>query len=44
VVAAAGAPERAMMNQTAHKFLATMRKYTRNGSLFLVDAAETVGL
>jgi integrase len=40
----AGVPERAIMNQTGHKSLATMRKYIREGSLFLENAAGRVGL
>jgi site-specific recombinase XerD len=42
--ASAGVPERAIMNQTGHKSLATMRKYIREGSLFLENAAGRVGL
>jgi integrase len=42
--AAAGVPERAIMAQTGHRSLATLRKYIREGSLFLENAAAKVGL
>lgn len=42
--AAAGVCERAIMAQTGHRSLATMRKYIREGSLFLENAAAKVGL
>jgi site-specific recombinase XerD len=42
--AAAGVPERAIMAQTGHRALATLRKYIREGSLFLENAAAKVGL
>ena len=42
--AAAGVPERAIMAQTGHRSLATLRKYIRQGSLFLENAAAKVGL
>jgi site-specific recombinase XerD len=42
--AAAGVPERAIMAQTGHRSLATLRKYIREGSLFLENAAARVGL
>jgi len=42
--AAAGVPERAIMAQTGHRSLATLRKYIREGSLFLENAAAQVGL
>jgi integrase len=42
--AAAGVPERAIMGQTGHRSLATLRKYIREGSLFLENAAAKVGL
>lgn len=42
--AAAGVSERAIMAQTGHKSLATLRKYIREGSLFLENAAAKVGL
>jgi site-specific recombinase XerD len=42
--ASAGVPERAIMVQTGRKSLATMRKYIREGSLFLENAAGRVGL
>jgi site-specific recombinase XerD len=42
--AAAGVRERAIMNQTGHKSLPTLRRYIREGSLFLDNAAAQVGL
>lgn len=42
--AAAGVSERAIMAQTGHKSLAALRKYIREGSLFLENAAAKVGL
>ena len=42
--AAAGVPERAIMAQTGHRSLASLRKYIREGSLFLENAAAKVGL
>src|ERR1022692_4311936 len=42
--AAAGVSERAIMAQTGHRSLATLRKYIREGSLFLENAAARVGL
>jgi len=42
--AAAGVPERAIMAQTGHRSLATLRRYIREGSLFLENAAAKVGL
>jgi integrase len=42
--AAAGVPERAIMAQTGHRSLGTLRKYIREGSLFLENAAAKVGL
>ncbi|MGA3076196.1 MAG: tyrosine-type recombinase/integrase [Bryobacteraceae bacterium] len=42
--AAAGVSERAIMAQTGHRSLATLRKYIREGSLFLENAAAQVGL
>jgi integrase len=42
--AAAGVSERAIMAQTGHRSLATVRKYIREGSLFLENAAGKVGL
>ena len=38
--AAAGVPERAIMAQTGHRSLATLRKYIREGSLFLENAGR----
>ncbi|HEX5482710.1 MAG TPA: hypothetical protein VFZ08_08820 [Terriglobia bacterium] len=34
-VASVGVPERDIMTQTGHKLFATLRKYIREGSLFL---------
>ena len=42
--AAAGVSERAIMAQTGQRSLATLRKYIREGSLFLENAAAKVGL
>lgn len=42
--AAAGVSERAIMAQTGHRSLMTLRKYIREGSLFLENAAAKVGL
>jgi site-specific recombinase XerD len=42
--AAAGASERAIMNQTGHKSVAMVRRYIREGSLFRENAAAVVGL
>ena len=42
--AAAGVPERAIMAQTGHRSVTTLRKYIRSGSLFLENAAARVGL
>ena len=42
--AAAGVSERAIMAQTGHRSVATVRKYIREGSLFLENAAAKVGL
>lgn len=42
--AAAGVAERAIMNQTGHKSLPTLRRYVRDGSLFRENAAAAVGL
>ena len=42
--ATAGVTERAIMAQTGHRSLATLRKYIREGSLFLENAAAKVGL
>ncbi|MGH9438288.1 MAG: tyrosine-type recombinase/integrase [Terriglobia bacterium] len=42
--AAAGLPERAIMAQTGHKSLVAMRRYIREGSLFLEKVAAKVGL
>ncbi len=42
--AAAGVSERAIMAQTGHRSLTTLRKYIRDGSLFTENAAGKVGL
>jgi integrase len=42
--AAAGKSERAIMNQTGHRSLATVRRYIREGSLFRDNAADGLGL
>ncbi|HWQ57248.1 MAG TPA: site-specific integrase [Bryobacteraceae bacterium] len=42
--AMAGASERAIMNQTGHRSLATVRRYIRDGSLFRDNAAAASGL
>jgi integrase len=42
--AAAGKSERAIMNQTGHRSVATVRRYIRDGSLFRENAAEGLGL
>ncbi len=42
--AAAGASERAIMNQTGHKSLTVARRYIRAGSLFRENAAAALGL
>jgi integrase len=39
-----GASERAIMNQTGHRSLATVRRYIRDGSLFHENAAAKTGL
>jgi integrase len=42
--AAAGKSERAIMNQTGHRNLTTVRRYIRDGNLFRENAAEGIGL
>lgn len=42
--AAAGKSERAIMNQTGHRSLATVRRYIREGSVFRENAAGGLGL
>lgn len=42
--AMAGVSERAIQDQSGHKSLAVMRRYIREGSLFLENAASKVGL
>ena len=39
-----GASELAIMQQTGHRSLATVRKYIRQGSLFRDNAASKLGL
>ena len=42
--AAAGKSERAIMNQTGHRSVATLRRYIRDGNLFRENAAGGIGL
>ena len=42
--AMAGASERAIMNQTGHRSVNTLRRYIRDGSLFRENAVALVGL
>ncbi len=42
--AAAGKSERAIMNQTGHRNLNTVRRYIREGNLFRENAADGIGL
>ena len=42
--AGAGVSERAIMEQTGHRSLPTLRRYIRDGSLFRENAAAAVGL
>jgi integrase len=42
--AAGGAPERAIMKQTGHRSVLTVRRYIRSGSLVQENAAAYVGL
>jgi integrase len=42
--AAAGKSERAIMNQTGHRSLTTVRRYIRDGNLFRENAADGLGL
>jgi site-specific recombinase XerD len=42
--AMSGASERAIMNQTGHKSLSTLRRYIRDGSLFRENAVAGLGL
>jgi integrase len=42
--AIAGKSERAIMNQTGHKSVNTLRRYIRDGNLFRNNAAEGLGL
>jgi integrase len=42
--AAAGKSDRAIMNQTGHRSLSTVRRYIRDGNLFRDNAAEGLGL
>jgi integrase len=42
--AAAGKSERAIMNQTGHRSVTTLRRYIRDGNVFRDNAAEGLGL
>jgi integrase len=42
--AAAGKSERAIMQQTGHRSVKTVRRYIRDGNLFRENAAEGLGL
>jgi integrase len=42
--AAAGKGERAIMNQTGHRSVTTVRRYIRDGNLFRENAAADIGL
>jgi integrase len=42
--AAAGKSERAIMNQTGHRSVTTVRRYIRDGDLFRENAAGGLGL
>ncbi len=42
--AAAGKSERAIMNQTGHRSVTTVRRYIRDGDLFRENAADHIGL
>jgi len=42
--ASTGVPERAIMAQTGHRSVTTLRRYIRQGSLFIENAAGKVGL
>lgn len=42
--AAAGKSERAIMQQTGHRSVTTLRRYIRDGNLFRENAAEGIGL
>jgi hypothetical protein len=42
--AIAGASERSIQNQTDHRSGALVRRYIRDGSLFLENAAACIGL
>jgi integrase len=42
--AAAGKSERAIMNQTGHRSVTTVRRYIRDGDLFRENAADRIGL
>jgi len=42
--AAAGKSERAIMNQTGHRSVKTVRRYIRRGSVFRENAADGLGL
>lgn len=42
--ARAGVPELVIMKQTGHRSVTTLRKYIRNGELFVVNGASQLGL
>ena len=42
--AASGKSEHAIMNQTGHRSLPTLRRYIREGNLFRDNAADGLGL
>jgi integrase len=42
--ARAGVPELVIMRQTGHRSVTTLRKYIRNGELFVVNGASKLGL
>ncbi len=42
--AAAGKSERAILQQTGHRSVTTVRRYIRDGNLFRENAAEGIGL
>jgi len=42
--AASAKSERAIMNQTGHRSLLTLRRYIREGNLFRDNAADGLGL
>jgi hypothetical protein len=42
--AAAGKSERAIMNQTGHRSVNTVRRYIRDGNVFRENAADRLGV